>query len=416
MIDPRIRYAHKTFYRIPFLVPCWGTEEFAVLRAGLLHGDSAHAGAKEELERVLAERFGFHHVVLTASGRCAIEVALRSTGNDPGGEVIIPAFCCRAVANSVVAAGYVPVLADINDDLTVSYESIAANITPRTFAVVVPHLSGKPARDFDEILQLGKRLGLCVIDDAAQALGVKWEGSYLGSWGEFGVVSFGLGKPTFSLGGGALVVRSLEQKIRCEKLLRQEMSQRDTRVAQAVRSLNFVLKYHYRRHTSPLYLTGRAIGRLRRARPRAWLRRGISPLEAALQVAQLRHLDAMAAQRVGNAEYLRRKLSDIEGLSVPQYSAACGYTKFIVSTNRGAARELATHLLKHRVEIEWSYTPLGSLEEYRRYETRDTPVAKAIWNTLLTLPTHARLDERDMEYVSSVVHDYFGPKGGRGAC
>ena len=167
MIASRITYFYKTWYRVPFLVTYWGKEEIrTILASTISSGVGGGVGARGELKRVLAKRFGFSHVILTSTGRFAIEVALRSLGK-PGGEVIVPTFVCRSVPEAVLKAGCVPVFADINKDLSVSVESVRSNLTDKTIAVLVAHLSGKPAKDLTDLVILCFERGISLIDDAA---------------------------------------------------------------------------------------------------------------------------------------------------------------------------------------------------------------------------------------------------------
>ena len=127
MIDPRIIYFYKTWYRVPFLVPFWDKREIhSVLKFTSSFGTGDIEGSSETLQVVIQKQFCFPYVVLTSTGRFAIEVALRSLGK-PGGEVIVPTFICDAVPRAVLDAGYVPVFADINEDLTIDIKSVRVN-------------------------------------------------------------------------------------------------------------------------------------------------------------------------------------------------------------------------------------------------------------------------------------------------
>ena len=241
-MDPRIRYFYKTWYRVPFLIPAWDDEEIeAALWPGRISKSADDDEPCRRLEEALATRFGFPHVVLTSSGSFALEVALRAL--ERPGEVILPSFICGSVVRAVVRAGCTPVAADVNDDLTLSADSVEARLTDRTAAVLVAHLSGTPAQDLDRLIALCDRRNMPLIDDAAQAFGIRARGRFLGSCGRFGVLSFGPGKPTFSIGGGALIASSSQDAARCEQLVRRIGEEEGTAVPSRAAALRFVLEY-----------------------------------------------------------------------------------------------------------------------------------------------------------------------------
>lgn len=405
MIDPRIPYFYKTFYRVPFLVPYWDRSEMLTVLASSVGNGAAGGDPRDALKRVLAERFGMFHVVLTSSGRFAIELALRSLGRW-GGEVIIPTFICSAVAEAVLAAGCVPVFADINDDLTLSVESVRANLTDNSVAVVVAHLSGKPARDLEDLEDLCQTRNLALIDDAAQAFGVPVHGRYPGGFGDFGVLSFGVGKPTFSIGGGALVTRSADLGERCEQIAARVGRAGPPHWLEVLGAWNFVLQYCCRRATQPAYLTARCVRKLLRASGRGSPRGRISRLAAALQLRQIQKLDAILAGFRAHGQYVARRLAGRQDVACPQASDQCAYTKLILRLDSGGVARLARHLLRRRVEIEWSYTPLELFPRYAALRRARNTYAATVWERLVSVPVHPQLDEPDMEYMVSAVESF----------
>lgn len=406
MMDPRLRYCYKTFYRVPFLVPAWDRQELrAIWRATVAADDPWGPSAQDALQEALAQR-GFPHTVLTSSGGWAIEIALRSLER-PGGEVIIPTFLCGSVLDAVVRAGCVPVLADITDDLTLSVESVRANLTPNTIAVLVAHLGGKPAHDLSELVRLCRDLGIALIDDAAQALGVQQGGAPLGTFGDFGILSFGLGKPTFSIGGGGVVFRSAQEKARGDALLHRMNGHPEPRWREVGASWNFVLEYGCRRITQPAYLFGRAMKRLTR-QPAGPLWCGpISRLEAGLQIEQLRKLERILERFTANGRAIIAGMAAVPEVSFPQASPSSAYTKLIMRVRHGDRRALAVHLLRAGIEIEETYTPLGARPPYAAYRRLPTPVAEGLWASLFALPVHPELRDADLALMMTAITRFF---------
>ena len=144
----------------------------------------------KRLEREFAERVGRKHAVSVSNGTTALELAVQGLGIGPGDEVIIPAFTIISCAAAVVRAGAVPVLAD-SDPITWNMQvgRLEERITPRTKAVMAVHLYGLPT-DMDPLLDLAQRKGLSVIEDAAQAIGLKYRNRECGGFGDVSTMSF----------------------------------------------------------------------------------------------------------------------------------------------------------------------------------------------------------------------------------
>lgn len=404
MIDPRIRYVYRTFGCVPFLVPFWDAHETAaVLRALSEKPDVSAVDARTRLSRSLAATLGFGHTVLTASGRYAIQVALSSLGR-PGGEVIVPALICRAVATAVLAAGCRPVFADVNEDLTISYESVVRNMSDRTVAVVVAHLSGKPAHDLDRLVALCEEREVVLVDDAAQALGVVHQGRPLGGFGDCGVLSFGLGKPTFSIGGGALVVRDEATRDRCQAIVDACPSEAGrSRLCVAYESARFLFTYRYRKWTLPASLAANAV-RWMWPGPRRIRVGPISALEAELQVLQLEKLRTILDRCRGNARSVIACLDDC--LAVPQIDPECGYSKCLVRAPAGRVQALARHLWRSGIESEWWYRPLNRQPDFLALGRHCTPRADDAWQDLLAVPVHPALSNADMQRVVASLAEF----------
>lgn len=139
-------------------------------------------------------------------GRSALYVGLKSLGIGSGDEVILQAYTCNAVPNSILWTGATPVYADIEEEtLNLGLGDFEKKITERSKAVIVQHTFGNPAK-IKDILRLAEKHRLKVIEDCAHSLGVRTEGKLVGTFGDLGVLSFGREKIISALSGGALLV------------------------------------------------------------------------------------------------------------------------------------------------------------------------------------------------------------------
>ncbi len=189
------------------------TEVGNVLRSGWLT-----SGPKvQAFEAALSQYLGGRLVRTFNSGTCTMEIALRIAGIGPGDEVITTPISWVATANVIIEVGATPVFADI-DPVTrnLDLDKLEAAITPRTRAIIPVYLSGLPM-DMDRLYGLAKKYNLRVVEDAAQALGSRWQGKPIGSFGDFVSFSFQANKNLTTSEGGCLVVNSPEEARLAEK-------------------------------------------------------------------------------------------------------------------------------------------------------------------------------------------------------
>jgi dTDP-4-amino-4,6-dideoxygalactose transaminase len=171
-------------------------------------------------ERDFAAYCGTTDAVAMNSGTSALHLALLAAGVGPGDEVITVPFTFVASVATIVYAGATPVLVDVEPGtLTMDPAAFAAAITPRTKAVVPVHLYGQPA-DMDPILEIARRHGLVVIEDAAQAHGADYRGRRCGSLGDIAAFSFYPGKNLGAYGEGGAAVTSNPALARTLRMLR----------------------------------------------------------------------------------------------------------------------------------------------------------------------------------------------------
>ena len=155
-------------------------------------------------EKELCEKLGAKHALVMTSGHAAIASALVALGIGPGDQVIIPAYTYIATAIAVLEAGAIPVIAEIDESLTIDPEDAEKKITKNTKAIMPVHIKGFPS-NMEKICTLAKKYAIAVVEDACQADGASFKGKRLGTWGDAGAYSFNFFK-IISMGeGGALV-------------------------------------------------------------------------------------------------------------------------------------------------------------------------------------------------------------------
>src|SRR5580658_7920820 len=150
-----------------------GEAEVEALARVVRSGELFRYGVGHECDRFeqrYADYLGVKHFALAASGSQALAAAMTAVGLGPGDEVIIPAHTYMATATSVLTAGAIPIIVDIDESVTIDPKAIEAAIGPRTRAVVAVHMWGA-ACDMDAIMEIARRRDLIVIEDACQGVG-----------------------------------------------------------------------------------------------------------------------------------------------------------------------------------------------------------------------------------------------------
>ncbi len=162
----------------------------------------------QEFENKFAQVFGSKHAVAVSSGTDADTIAcavLYDFGAKRGDEIIIPALTFVATANAVCQAGFKPVFVDVErETLNIDPKAIEKAITPRTKAIMLVHLMGKPAA-MDEIMAIAKKHNLYVIEDTAEAHGATYKGKTLGTIGHMAAFSLYAAHIVTSIEGGMMI-------------------------------------------------------------------------------------------------------------------------------------------------------------------------------------------------------------------
>ncbi len=270
----------------------WGAEERReveeVLETGILmrYGfDGARQGRwkARELEAALCQRTGAAHALVVSSGTAALTTALAALGIGAGDEVVMPTFTFVASFEAVLSVGAVPVLADVDDTLTLSPAAARAAVTPRTRVVMPVHMCGAMA-DLGALDALCRDKGIALLEDACQATGGTWKGRALGSIGKAGCYSFDFVKTITCGEGGAVVTSDPEVARRCDQYADHG---HDHLGADRGADLHPALGYNFR----------------------------ISELHAAVGLAQIRKLDRFLGIQRRNKAALRAALAAVPGVT-----------------------------------------------------------------------------------------------------
>ena len=329
----------------------------------------------EQFESAAAAVAGARFGIGMSSGTDAILVALMALGIGPGDEVICPSFTFFATAGCIARVGARPVFADSCPEcFNLAPGGIEPLITGRTKAIIPVHLFGQAA-DMDPVLEIARRRGLVVIEDAAQAFGAAYRGRPVGSLGDFGIISFFPTKNLGALGDAGLLVTN------------------DEALAEKAR----VLRNH---GASRRYFHSLVGGNFR-----------LDALQAALLGVKLPRLAEYTAQRQRHFAEYNRALGGREGVIVvpathPDRTHIAN--QYTLRVRRGRRDALRRFLEERGIASEIYYpVPLHAQECFRAFGPHPAlPVAEALADEVVSLPVFPEMTSEERGAVLAAIMDF----------
>ena len=322
-------------------------------------------------EREFAAYCGTTDAIGVNSGTSALHLALLAAGVGPGNEVITVPFTFVATAAAIVYAGAKPVFVDIDPEtFNMAPEAIERAITPRTKAIMPVHLYGHPA-DMDPILDVAKRRGLVVIEDAAQAHGADYKGRRCGSMGQTGCFSFYPGKNLGAYGEGGAVVTSDPGLARKIRVLRSWGEER--RYEHAVKGFNYRM----------------------------------DGIQGAILGVKMKHLDPWTEARRALAATYQRLLAGSPA-SAPKVRQDVRHVYHQYAVRLEQRDRWRAHLADRGIQTAVHYpVPLHLQPAYRDlgYRAGDFPVAEAVSREILSLPFFPEMTDQQVQEVAGVIRE-----------
>jgi dTDP-4-amino-4,6-dideoxygalactose transaminase len=327
----------------------------------------------KSFERDFASYLGVDECIGVANGTDAIEIALEALGLPPGGEVIVPAASFIASSEAVTRSGHSVVFADVSPDTyTLDPDDVRQRINERTVGILAVHLFGHPA-PVDALLNLSKRHGLVLLEDAAQAHGAEIGGRRVGTLGTAGTFSFYPGKNLGAYGdGGAIVTQNgaLSTKMRM--------------LANHGRTSKYAHEFE---------------GRNSR----------LDGLQAAVLSVKLRHLDEWTDRRRSLAARYREGLSGVGDLVLPVERDGCKHVYHLFVVRTGSRDALRTALTEQGVATGIHYPrALPQLSAYRGHpQHAEDFFAQRMAGEVLSLPMGDGISHPQVDRVIEAVCHFF---------
>lgn len=365
----------------------WITEhEVRTVEDAMRNGWYEHAyDYCEKFQREFAAYHRRNYGIMTPNCTSAIHLVLAALGIGPGDEVILPECTWIASGAGATYLGATPVFCDIDpQNWCLCPKSAERAITPRTRAIIVVDLFGNMPR-MDEILSLGERLGIPVIEDAAEALGSVYKGIRAGKFGTASVFSFHRTKTLTTGEGGMLLLDDQGLYERC-----------------------MFLRDHGRKPGGPLYYNFEVTYKYMPFN-----------VQAALGYAQFRRVAELVDRKRRHLQWYREKLSDVYDIELnpePEEGINGAWiTGLVFGRSHGLTkREAMDRLASLSVPSRPFFYPLSSLPAYPGFEERyapRNPNAYDISNRGINLPGALNLEEAQVDFICSGIKKMLGMRG-----
>jgi dTDP-4-amino-4,6-dideoxygalactose transaminase len=336
-----------------------------VLDSGMLVQGPRVAKLEERFAQVCGTRFA----VATSSGTTALHIALLVHGVEPGDEVITTPFTFMASISSILYTGARPVFVDIDlDTFNLDVNQVEAAITPKTRAIMPVHLYGYPC-DMDAVMDIANRHHLAVIEDAAQAVGAKFHGKPVGSFGT-GCFSLYATKNIMS-GEGGMITTDSEEHARLARMLRSHGMER--------RYYHDLLGYNFR----------------------------MTDINAAIGLAQIDRLPQFTALRQANAAALNQK---IKSVITPKTKAGYEHVwhQYTIRVDGGRDRDAAVKRLNDAGVGTGIFYPVPAYRQQSLLSLGfggvSLPNTEQATREVISLPVHPQLSQADIETIASEVN------------
>jgi dTDP-4-amino-4,6-dideoxygalactose transaminase len=361
----------KSAMKIPINIPILGKEELnevtSILRDGVLTS-AANIGGKnvQEFEKLASTFVKSKYAVAVNSGTAALQAALYVHDLKAGDEVLLPSFTFVATANAVISVGAKPVFVDIlKENYTMDPNDLKKKITKKSKVIMPVHLYGNVAY-MDQIIEIAKKNGLKIIEDAAQSLGSTYRGKHTGTFSELGCYSLYPAKVMTAGEGGFIVTNSknLFDKLR-------------------------MIRNHGMLHGYDTKIFG--------------LNLRLPEISAAIAKIQIKKLPGFLIKRRKNARILSELISDLD-IKIPKERKheKVNWYLYTIETNN---REKVLKKLNSKGIGAAAYYPIPVHKT--PFYNKKIKLPSTDWATshVLSLPIHPLVSPKNIEFIAKTVRE-----------
>jgi len=371
--------------KVPQFMPYVDMEEWEAIKPCFEENWITEGPRSKIFAEKLCEKIGCKYGVFANNGTLALYLGLKAIGVGPGDEVIVPNFTFIASANAVEMVGATPIFCDINEgDLQIDIEDCHKLISRKTKAIMPVHLYGF-ASNMDGVMEFAKKYKLLVIEDAAQSLGIKWDGKGCGSFGDVATFSFFADK-TITTGEGGFVCTN--DKETYEKLLYLRNQGRINRGS----FIHPEIGYNFR----------------------------MTDIQSAIGLKQLDKFDDIVNKKQKNYNLYLTHLNNVDEVEI--YRPNLKVSPFIpfrviLKTKSDSSESLMEYMAEKGIETRTFFHPLHTQPCFKsilkkqklKFWRKQSKYTNSIdaYNRGVCLPSFASLTTKQIEYVCNTIREFY---------
>jgi len=331
----------------------------------------------KEFEEQTKQLTNSKYAISITNGTMALYCCLKALGIGPGDEVLVPNITFIATANAVIMAGATPVLCEVDaKTFCIDIDSCITKLSKNTKAIMPVHLYGQAA-DMDKVCAFAKKHNLYIIEDAAQGVGVKFKNKHVGTFGDFGILSY-YGNKTITCGEGGIVLTDNEEL--AKKVYRLKNHGRDKKGVFVHEHIGYNFSF--------------------------------TEMQAAIGIAQMNKLPKILAKKKSIYEKYMDKLSNIEGLNPVFIDSRCDPVFWFTSFSSNFVSQLSEYLLKNEILTRRYFYPLHlqpcyKNNNYIRNLNDDFSLSEKIFETGISLPSSYHLTDKDQDFVIQKIISFY---------
>jgi len=331
----------------------------------------------KEFENMTKKMTGAKHAIALTNGTMALYASLVALGIEPGDEVIIPNITFVATANAAILAGAKPVLCEVREDtFTIDIKKAINLITAKTKVIIPVHLYGQSA-DMNEVLSFAREYNLKVLEDAAQGVGVKFNGKHTGTFGDIGILSY-YGNKTITCGEGGVVLTNDDEL--AKKVYRLKNHGRDAKGT----FIHEYIGYNF----------------------------AFTEMQAAIGIAQMKKLPAIIKKKQDIHHVYEKELANIDRFKIAYLDSRTTPVFWFTSFLSDDADTISEYLKKNGIQTRKFFYPLHlqpcyADKKYIKNIDDDFSISKKIYEKGISLPSSYNLSTAEQSIVIQKIKEFY---------
>ena len=364
--------------KVPQVQPWLGLDEYEAIKSCFTDNWVTEGPKAAEFKNQLLELIGAKFGEFAPNGTLALYQGLHAAGIGPGDEVIVPDFTFIATANAVCMVGATPVFADVTPhNFQLDAESCESKITPRTKAIMPAHMYGMVS-NMDAIMELANRHNIMVIEDAAQALGVHYNGKHAGTFGKVGCFSFFADKAVTTGEGGFVITDDPDISHNLKFLRNQGREDRGSFIHPEI-------GYNFR----------------------------MTDIHAAIGITQLGKLPEAKRRKLQALKWFKDGLAEVEQVKFLELEPGSERIPFRTCVIAEQAHELMDFMEKREIQARTFFYPLhmqpafAKIVEDSGATSEQFPNSRYAYENGVCLPAFPELSEDQVNYTVDIIKEFY---------